>query len=171
MTSRLLLLRHAKSLWPEGIPDPDRPLAERGIADATAAGPILAGITGPVGPDVVLCSPARRTRQTWDLVAAALTDPPAPSFELVIYGASVPELIDLIRAVPAGAGSVLVVGHEPTMSTTADLIAAPGSAADDLARLRRKFPTSGLAVFALAADWSGLGAETAVLESFLVPRG
>src|SRR4051794_32709446 len=171
MTSRLLLLRHAKSLWPEGVPDPDRPLAERGIADATAAGPILAGITGPAGPDVVLCSPARRTRQTWDLVAAALTDPPAPAFEPVIYGASVPELLDLIRAVRAGAGSVLVVGHEPTMSATADLIAGPGSAADDLTRLRRKFPTSGLAEFSLAAQWSGLGAETAVLERFLVPRG
>jgi phosphohistidine phosphatase len=165
---RLILLRHAKSSWPDSVPDTDRPLADRGIADATAAGPILEGIADP---DVVLCSPALRTRQTWRLVSQALTDPPTPSFEAAIYGASAQELLELIRAVPADAGTVLVIGHEPTMSTTADLIAGSGSQAEDLAQLRRKYPTSGLAVFEVPSNWAELDAKNAVLEQFLIPRG
>ena len=169
VSRRLILLRHAKSLWPEGLPDAERPLAERGIADATVAGPVIAEIVPR--PDVVLCSPAVRTRQTWRLVAPAFTEPPSVRFEPVIYGATVPELLDLVRAVPAETATVLVLGHEPTMSTTAELIAGPGSDALDLARLRNKYPTSGTAVFAVPAPWSELGAETTVLERFLVPRG
>jgi phosphohistidine phosphatase len=165
---RLVLLRHAKSQWPDGVPDQDRPLAERGIADATAAGPVLAGFGTP---DVVLCSPALRTRQTWRLVSAALTDPPAPRFDEGIYGAGVRELLDLIRDVPVQARLVVIVGHEPTMSATTDLLAGPGSRADDLARLRNKYPTSGMAVLRPTTDWADLTAESAALERFLVPRG
>jgi phosphohistidine phosphatase len=161
-------MRHAKSLWPDGAPDSERPLAERGIADATAAGPVLAGIAGP---DLVLCSPARRTRQTWRLVAPALSDPPPVRFEPLIYGAGVSELLDLVRSVPDDDRTVLVLGHEPTLSTTADLIAGPGSAAADLARLRTKYPTSAMAVFRAPGSWADLGGESAALESFLVPRG
>jgi phosphohistidine phosphatase len=165
---RLLLLRHAKSAWPQEVPDQDRPLAPRGVADATAAGPVLAGIAVP---DVVLCSPALRTRQTWDLASQALTPSPSPRFEQVVYGASVPELLDLLRSVPDDTGTVLVLGHEPTMSATASALAGPGSAAADLAKLKTKYPTSGLTVFRLESDWSQLGAGHAVLEQFLVPRG
>jgi len=153
------------------VPDSDRPLADRGIADATAAGPVLAGIADLAGPDVVLCSPALRTRQTWRLVSQGLTDPPTPSFEAAIYGASAQELLELIRSVPDDAGTVLVIGHEPTMSTTADLIAGPGSRAEDLAQLRKKYPTSGIAVFKVASSWAELEAKGAVLEQFLIPRG
>jgi phosphohistidine phosphatase len=165
---RLVLLRHAKSDWPKDVADQDRPLAARGVADATATGPVLAGIGTP---DVVVCSPALRTRQTWQLVSQALSAPPSPRFEQIVYGASVPELIDLVRSVAAEAGTVLVVGHEPTMSATASTLAGPGSAAPDLARLQAKYPTSGLSVFRLESDWSALGAGQAVLERFLVPRG
>ena len=166
-TRRLILLRHAKSSWPDGVPDPERPLAERGIANATAAGPILAGIGIP---DVVLCSPARRTRQTWELIAPAFGDPPVPRFEPVIYGADVPELLDLIRAVPEDAGNVLVIGHEPTLSSTASRLAGPGSNAEDLARLSTKYPTGAAAVFGVPPAWTEVSAKSAVLEQFVVPQ-
>ncbi|HST85773.1 MAG TPA: histidine phosphatase family protein [Kineosporiaceae bacterium] len=168
---RLILLRHAKSQWPDGMLDPDRPLAERGIADATATGPILAGITEFTEADVVLCSPAVRTRATWRLVSQALPNPPTTRFEPLVYGASPAELIDLIRTAPAQARTVLVVGHEPTMSTTAELLAGPGSQQEDLARLRAKYPTSAMAIFAVATDWSSVQPGSAVLERFLIPRG
>jgi len=165
---RLILLRHAKSQWPDGVLDPDRPLADRGIADATAAGPMLADLGTP---DVVLCSPAVRTQQTWRLVSLALTDPPAPRIEPVIYGASVPELLDLIRDVADDVGTLLVIGHEPTMSTTADLLAGPGSSTADLARLRSKYPTAGMAVFEMLVPWAQIAAKSAALERFVIPRG
>lgn len=73
MTERMLvLLRHAKAETTLGtVSDADRPLSSRGYADATAAGTWL-GIEG-LRPELVICSPARRTRQTWQAVATALT--------------------------------------------------------------------------------------------------
>ena len=170
---RLILLRHAKSAWPDGVSDPERPLATRGVADATAAGPILAGLAPLTADDVVLCSPARRTRQTWRLVGQALPDLPPTRFEPAIYGAEVDDLLDLIRSVPDAVATVVVVGHEPTMSQTAAALAGPGSDRADLARLNAKYPTSGMAVFTLGPDvgWSGLDVRKATLERFVVPRG
>ena len=62
---RLVLLRHAKSDWPDDVPDHERPLARRGRRDAPAAGRWLRK-SGYV-PDLVLCSTARRARETWQL--------------------------------------------------------------------------------------------------------
>ncbi|MFZ0755940.1 MAG: histidine phosphatase family protein, partial [Trebonia sp.] len=66
---RLVLLRHAKSDWPD-VPDQDRPLAKRGRRDAPVAGGWL-GRSGYV-PDAVVCSTARRARETWELAADGL---------------------------------------------------------------------------------------------------
>ena len=56
-------MRHAKSDWPPGVPDRERPLTKRGRRDATAAGDWLQE-QGYV-PDRVVVSPAQRTRETW----------------------------------------------------------------------------------------------------------
>jgi phosphohistidine phosphatase len=173
---RLILLRHAKAAHPNGMADEDRPLTERGQADAAAAGRALAEIGVP---DLVLCSPAARTRQTWRAAArAAAADDGARDliaavrleFEPVLYGASVREVISLVRTVPARVGTVLVVGHEPTMSTTAIAVAGPGSADAALERLGQGYPTSGLAVFSTDSRWVDFGAGDGVLEQFLIPR-
>ena len=70
-TRTLVILRHAKAANPEGVADPDRPLTSRGHADAAAAGAWLAH--RDLQPDLVLCSSARRTRETWHGVALALS--------------------------------------------------------------------------------------------------
>jgi phosphohistidine phosphatase len=165
---QLVLLRHAKSEQPPGVEDLERPLAERGVADATVAGAELAGI---LVPELVLCSPARRTRQTWRLVSLALHPAPPSRIEPAIYGADTGELLDVVRALPDGVRTAMVVGHEPTMSTTSVALAGPGSDAGALERLTQKYPTSGMAVFRLTGGWSGIGSGNAVLEQFLVPRG
>ena len=59
----LVILRHAKAERPAELADADRPLTQRGHADAAAAGAWLAA--RGYRPDLVLCSPAKRTRQTW----------------------------------------------------------------------------------------------------------
>ena len=66
----LLVLRHSKSAYPEGVADIDRPLAPRGVRDAVALGGWLRD-QGLV-PDLVVCSVAERTRQTWDLISDQL---------------------------------------------------------------------------------------------------
>jgi phosphohistidine phosphatase len=166
---RLILLRHAKSEWPPGVHDLERPLGPRGEADAAAAGRAIAA--GPAAPDLVLCSPALRARQTWAHAAAELAVPPPTSYELSLYGADPDGVIALVRTVDPGVETVVVVGHEPTTSATAERLAGPGSAQDDLDRLREKYPTSALAVFTLPGGWAELSDGGAALERFVVPRG
>src|SRR5260370_7413333 len=96
-TRRLMLLRHAKSDWPD-VPDRERPLAKRGRRDAPVIGRWLRD-HGYL-PDVVVCSVARRTRQTWDLVAPELGGSPSVTFEPRAYAASALTLPYLVQALP-----------------------------------------------------------------------
>ena len=114
---RLLLLRHAKAEHPESIPDIQRPLSLVGRKQSTKVGAAVAA--DDLVPDLVLCSSSVRTRQTWDLVRSSLgTDPDVRYLDDLYYAGS-SALVELVRAVPADVRTVLVVGHEPTMSQAA----------------------------------------------------
>ncbi|WP_329619157.1 histidine phosphatase family protein [Streptomyces sp. NBC_01255] len=165
---RLVVLRHAKSAWPEGVPDRDRPLGPRGLRDAPAAGRFLAE-TG-VLPDLVLCSPARRARHTWELAAAELDAPPPTRHDPRLYGADAGELLDVLHGVPDEAGTLLLVGHNPGLEDLVLLLAAR-SAGDALDRVRTKFPTSATAVLTWQGTWPGLRPGGALLARMVVPRG
>jgi phosphohistidine phosphatase len=165
---RLVLVRHAKSARPVGVPDHERPLSGRGRRDAQAAGRWFAG-EGP-RPDLVLCSTAVRARHTWEIIANSL--PPVPlraSPEL--YGADADELLDLVAGVPASVRVLVVVGHEPTTSVTALRLAGRRSERRALEALADKFPTAGIAVLRFAGDWAGMRGARPVLETFAIPRG
>src|SRR6266704_1471479 len=112
----LAILRHAKAERPAKLADADRPLTERGHADAAAAGAWLAA--KGYRPDVVLCSPAKRTRQTWHGVAVALAGPEAPEvrYERDLYYSGTGPTLALVRSVPAQARTVLLIGHNPAVS-------------------------------------------------------
>lgn len=173
----LVLLRHAKSAWPD-LPDHERPLARRGLRDAPAAGRWLR--QAACVPDQVLCSTARRARQTWQLAEAALGGNPPVAFEHGIYDASAAGLLDVIRHAPSVARTVLVVGHEPALQQLA--LALAGAVADaggasagvlpagGLDRMRAKFPTAAIAVLEFSGPWSRLGQGQARLTSFVTPR-
>ncbi|MER6778530.1 MULTISPECIES: histidine phosphatase family protein [unclassified Streptomyces] len=165
---RLVILRHAKSAWPDGVPDHDRPLGPRGLRDAPAAGRLLARSFGV--PDLVLCSPARRTRETWDLAAAELDHVPPVRHDPSLYAADAQDLLDVVREVPPEVGTLLLVGHNPGLEDLV-LLAAGAAAGDALERVRTKFPTSAVAVLTLQGPWSHLGPGTALLTDFAVPRG
>jgi phosphohistidine phosphatase len=167
-TNRMLvLLRHAKSDWPAGVPDHERPLADRGRRAAPAIGRWLreAGFL----PDHVVCSTALRTRQTWELVRGELDADPPAEFESRVYGATVRELLDVVGDAPAGAGTVLLVGHNPGVQSLALLLAgdAPG---DDRDRMHDKFPTAAIAAFELSGGWDRVAAGPARLARFVRPR-
>jgi phosphohistidine phosphatase len=170
----LVLLRHAKSAWP-GVPDQDRPLAGRGRRDAPAAGRWLraAGLL----PDLVVCSTAKRARQTWWLAAAELTGPgqnddgPAVVFEPRVYEASPAGLLGLVREVPDSVRTLLLVGHEPGMSGLALTLGGSAVPSEALDRVRAKFPTSAIAVLSFTGAWSGLGPGGARLIRFVTPGG
>ncbi|NKQ29305.1 hypothetical protein HF200_34660, partial [Streptomyces galbus] len=159
---RLVVLRHAKSAWPEGVPDHERPLGPRGRRDAPAAGRALAG-AGCL-PDLALCSTARRARATWELASAQWGSPPPVRYDERLYAAGVPALLRVVHETPPEVETLLLVGHNPGLE---DLVhALAGDALDDtLPRIRAKFPTSALAVLTRPAPtWRPLAAGSAPLH-------
>jgi phosphohistidine phosphatase len=166
----LILLRHAKSAWPEGVPDHERPLAPRGRRDAPAAGEWLRKADHV--PDRVLCSTARRTRETWQLAEENLGAHPQAFFEDRVYGASSAEVLDLARQTPAGVRTLLIVGHDPAMrGLTLELASEQprDSEAEALGRVRAKYPTAAIAVLSFSCDWAELSPGQAHLTEFVVP--
>jgi phosphohistidine phosphatase len=170
---KLVLLRHAKSAWPD-VPDHQRPLAGRGRRDAPAVGRWLLR-TGHV-PSQVMCSTARRARQTWELAQAEIDVLVPVSFEDGVYQAAAAGLLDLVRQVPPVAETLLVVGHDPGLPDLALMLArgsgdGPGEQTDPLRRMKVKFPTAAVAVLEFAGPtWSRLGPAQARLTDFVSPR-
>ncbi len=158
-------MRHAKSDYPNGVADHDRPLAPRGIREAGLAGEWLRAHVPAV--DLVLCSSATRTRQTLER-----TDVAAPvAYSERLYGATPGTLIAEINQVTDEIATLLVIGHEPTMSQVALGLADPDrsdrAAADQISI---KYPTSAIAVLRVPGSWSALELGGAELTSFHVPR-
>lgn len=167
---QLILLRHAKSAWPDDVPDHERPLAPRGRRDAPAAG-IWLRKTDHV-PDRVMCSTARRARETWHLAQEKLDASPQTVFEDGVYGASSVGLLHLAHQTPADIHTLLIVGHDPAMrGLTLDLASEqPGRLeAEALGRIRAKYPTAAIAVLNFLGNWSELGPGLAQLSDFVSP--
>lgn len=163
----LVLLRHAKSDYPAGVADHDRPLAPRGEREAGLAGQWLS--SGAVDPPVqaVLCSSATRTRQT--LARTGITAP--AQFLDRLYGATPGAILDEINNVDDTVVSLLVVGHEPAMSQLSlGLAGAEGSNASAVERIATKYPTSAMAVLRVTGGWRALQLGGAALTTFYVPR-
>lgn len=165
---QLVLLRHAKAEPAGALDDVLRPLALPGRKQAGEVGTGMraAGIR----PDLVLVSAAVRTRQTWDLVRAGL-DVPADVARVddAIYEAGVRSLLALLREVDESAGTVLVVGHEPTVSQTAAALAGPGSDEAAVARVRVGVPTAAYSVLDVATPWADLVPDGARLTAVVTP--
>lgn len=160
----LVLLRHAKSDYPDGVADHQRPLAARGIREGALAGDWLRANVPAV--EAVLCSSATRTRQT---LSRTGIDAPA-TFSDRLYGASPGEMIAEINGVDDAVRTLLVISHEPTVSQVALGLAGPDSDPVALDRIAAKFPTSGIAVLSVPGPWAGLGLAGAELVDFHVPR-
>ena len=162
---RLLLLRHAKSDWPD-VADHERPLAKRGKRDAPVVGRWL-GRSGYV-PDVVVCSTARRARETWELASAGLTEAvpgaaPQVRYEPRVYDATVLGLLMLVREFTDDLHTVLIVGHNPSLAElTVGLTAPPPEPPS-------AFPTAAVAVLGLAGAWASAEPGEGRLLAFAVP--
>lgn len=160
----LLLMRHAKSDYPPGVADHDRPLAPRGVKQAGLAGDWLRANAPAI--DAVLCSTATRARQT---LANTGIDAPVRYSER-LYGATPGTMIEEINTVGEEVETLLVVGHEPTMSALALGLAGNGTNAPAAQRISAKFPTSAIAVLTVPSGWEDLELGRAALIGFEVPR-
>ena len=168
MTRRLVVMRHAKA-EAAGPSDFERPLAARGHRDAADAGTWLAG--QDIVPDLALVSAALRTRETWEAVAAAAAWDLEADYDRGLYSAEPDTVRDLISASDDAVGTLVLIGHNPTMALLAQSL---GDGAGDPAledRLFSEFPTSATAVFDHAGSWADLGEGTARLVGYHVGRG
>ena len=166
-SKRLFILRHAKSSWDDpGLADHERPLAPRGrrAVEAIAAHVNAAGIA----PDLVLCSSARRTRETLEGVAVGGEHVIEPE----LYDANCQEVLERLHRVPEEVGSVMVVGHNPTLQALVLRLAGGDGASDGsgLAEVRRKFPTGALATLTFDGAWTELSPRSARLAAFVRPK-
>jgi phosphohistidine phosphatase len=164
----LVLVRHGKSSWDYDVDDHERPLSGRGRRDAEALGRLLSQRS--LRPDLVLCSDATRTKQTWESAKAGGATASEIQYLRDIYHAWVPELLAMLRDVPDEIHTVLVLGHAPGIPDLVEHLCVRTDS-PDWTQMDNKFPTSALAVVNVPGPWAELGKGRAELASFIVPRG
>ncbi|MBO6719590.1 MAG: histidine phosphatase family protein [Rhizobiaceae bacterium] len=166
--SRLLLLRHAKAAWAApGERDFDRPLKKSGWTDSRDIGEQIAAMS--LIPDIILCSTARRARETWAGVAEVIGSmDDRVTFLDQLYTEDAAGYLEVARNAPE-ASSVMLVGHNPMMEDLAEALSGSGK---DAARsiLAAGFPKSGLAVIAFDGPLSQAQPGKGRLELFLTKR-
>jgi phosphohistidine phosphatase len=160
----LIVMRHAKAGELPGGPDFERALRPRGQRDSAAAGRWLAA--RGLRPELVLCSAARRTRQTWQhlsepLLADAAGGQPEVRTEERLYQADSADVAELVRETSDGVTTLLYIGHNPAAAGLVDLLTGAEPA----------FPTAAIAVIAAPAVWADLAAGTGELTASWTPRG
>jgi phosphohistidine phosphatase len=161
----LVLARHAKAeVVARGQADHARVLEPQGRRDAHTLGVELA--EAGFEPDIAYVSDAARTVETWEGVAAAW-DTDVCDTRPDLYRTSVAVLLDVLRETPPGASHVIVIGHQPIMSSTAIYLAGPGSRREALARLGGGLRTATAAVLELDGTWMDLGKGGARLRAIV----
>lgn len=166
---RLVLMRHSKSSYPQGVSDHDRPLAQRGHTEAPLAGKWL--VDHDVVPDFILCSSALRARQSCTWVCQQLGDKaPTPKLEDRLYAASATQMLSVINHLPETVRTLLVISHLPGIQDLALRLASRDSDEDAYMNLAMSYPTSALVVFEHQRAWAELDGQDARATAFAVPR-
>jgi phosphohistidine phosphatase len=165
---RLILFRHAKSDWPEGVDDHDRPLSDRGKKAAPVMGVYLE--KNKLLPDLVLVSTARRAQETWTRACRALKAPPPAKNTREVYEAAAEKLLDVVRKTGPDVRTLMIVGHNPGLEELAKrLMKDAGGEAGG--RLQEKFPTAAIAVLSFdAGEWKDIAAGSCSLDRFVTPK-
>lgn len=167
---RLLLLRHAKAVRDSAGGDHERALNARGRSNAAALGAFLQ--KSGFAPDMVLCSTAKRTTETWELVAEELGLATKVAFLEALYLASSKKIQNIVRN--ADGDTLLIVAHNPGIEECAAELAHKPGIKDEVARLERleeKFPTCALAVLEFEIEsWKDLAPSGGVLAAFVRPK-
>jgi phosphohistidine phosphatase len=157
----LYVMRHCKSRWDEPeANDHERGLTGRGKRDARLLGRALAERAAP--PDLIVSSTARRARATARRVARAWGYEEEIRQEETIYEGGPLQCLGVLRGLPDGVASVLLVGHNPTLENLLWTLGLP----------RLPLATGETVCLALALDrWGDLSLATEAQERFrLEPR-
>ncbi len=160
---QLLLMRHAAAVGKSAATaDRERSLTPDGRRAAQLLGRRLKA--DGISPDHVLCSPARRARETLDLIADTLDALPPADCDDALYLADSLALLDHLRGAPEETQCLLLIGHNPGLEELVRTLAGPANAA-----VRVGLPAAGLAIFRVSSPWSDLGPASVRLTAFLTP--
>ena len=112
----LYLARHAKSYWKDqSIPDFDRPLNSRGKRDAPFMGEVLKD--KKVKPDLIISSPAKRTKKTAIEIASKIGYSEKKIFyNEELYEASSNTIIKVLNKIDEKYNSVMIFAHNPGLT-------------------------------------------------------
>ena len=162
---RLYLLRHAKSSPSSDFNgDHERPLAPRGVAATERLTRYLHAHRAR--PNVVLCSSARRTRETLAGIAEGFEIEPEVTIEEDLYCASATLLMERVRGLENSVDAAMLIGHNPGIHELAVTLADPGARAELAA-----FPAGALVSLDLEATaWSSIDVGACTLADYVVPR-
>ena len=169
---RLLLLRHAKSSRDNPkLEDHERPLNERGRADAPRMGATM--LRKKYLPQLVLCSTALRTVETLELARGEWGANPKTEFLDSLYLASANAILGIIRNAPEQVETLLIVSHNPGLEECAAALMGQGETPAECETqdmMDEKFPTAALAVIDFeAAKWKDVARDMGRLVNFTRP--
>lgn len=168
MVRHLLLVRHAKSSWDEpALSDRERPLARRGVDALPRLHRHLTD--GGLRPDLVLCSPARRTVDTLAGIRGVLAEPARIETDEWLYLTDADSLLTRLRELADDLGCAMVVGHNPTLRELSLRLVGGGDEAS-WAQVRNKLPTGAIVTLSFDGEWSELADGRAHLDDLFVPR-
>ena len=163
---RLIVMRHAKA-EPVAESDHARRLVDRGRRAAGEAGR-WARDEG-ILPDHALVSTAARAHETWTAFAAAAALDLEPVLDRALYSAGPDSAMEVLRTVPPGAATVMIVGHNPTMAHLVHLLDDGDADAGAFTALSSGFPTAGVAVLEVGGEWTDLDVATCRISAFHAP--
>lgn len=156
----LLILRHAKSSWKDPrLEDFDRPLNKRGKRDALRIAEFV--LNAGLRPDVIITSPARRARDTAEVVRSVCSDTTMTLNER-LYPGGIRDYVEVLKALDDSIGAAMLVGHNPGLEEWLETL---GVEVD-------KFPTGALARIELDVDsWRNVGIKSrGVVRGIWKPR-
>lgn len=165
---RLILFRHAKAVPHGEVEDYERELTPDGIEAAAGMAAWLEG--QGIAPDLVICSPSARTRQTWEAAARAFDPEPPVLFVELVYDADPATLFEIVRNTDGEIQTLMLIGHNPGMEALASALAE--SAEPEVAeRFERKFPTAAVAILDFEdVPWAAIEEKSGWLYAFETPK-
>jgi len=162
MKRTLILIRHTKSNWGDfSLPDFDRPIKKERADDAKEMAAKLKELE--LKPDLIICSPAKRTRQTVEFFCDKLKyDYDKIQFDKRIYESSVEDVLQVIRETDATIKTLFVVGHNPSLTDLANMFAENSIV---------EVPTTGVVWLEFATkDWEIYKLTPCKLKALLTPK-
>ena len=158
----LYVMRHAKSSWADPLlPDFDRPLNERGKADAPEMGKRLK--KKGIRPDLIISSPAKRAFKTAQKVAKAIDYPKNKILtDKMLYLAGTSAILAVVKETADTVNSLMIFGHNPGWTDFVNEMT--GSHIDNI-------PTTGIAAIQFDVNsWEDVSKNKGKLLFFDYPK-